>query len=212
VNRVDAMWPFGRYTMGALAAAATRMRSYGKERIPQSGGFIIALNHVSWIDIPLFGFSNPRNTYYIAKAEAHALPGIGPFIRSFGSFGVRRGESDREAVRRMREVVREGNCLGVFVEGTRQPSNELGPIQPGAAMVAMKEKVPIVCGAIYGSKEWKVGNFARCTIAWGNPWRTGDLSRDEVNEKIAAELQKQLDWLRAVHESGRRPLHATPPR
>ena len=51
------------------------------------------------------------------------------------SFAVRRGESDREAVRRMREIVREGNALGMFAEGTRQRSGVPGPVQPGAAMV-----------------------------------------------------------------------------
>jgi 1-acyl-sn-glycerol-3-phosphate acyltransferase len=211
VNRIDAVWPFGRYSLGALAAGAARLRVYGKERIPRSGGFIMAVNHVSWIDIPLFAYANPRNTYYIAKAEAHAIPGLGQFIRAFGSFAVRRGESDREAVRRMREIVRDGGCLGVFVEGTRQRSGVLGPIQPGAAMVAVKENVPIVCGAIYGSKEWKVGNFAPCTIAWGNPWGVEGMTRDAVSEKIAAELRTLTAWLAAMHERGRRPWKATPP-
>jgi 1-acyl-sn-glycerol-3-phosphate acyltransferase len=211
VNKIDALWPFGRYTLGALAAGAARLRVYGKERVPKSGGFIVALNHVSWIDIPLFAYANPRNTYYIAKAEAHAIPGLGQFIRAFGSFAVRRGESDREAVRRMREIVREGGCLGVFVEGTRQRSGVLGPIQPGAAMVAVKENVPIVCGAIYGSREWKLGNFAPCTIAWGQPWSVEEMTRDAVSDKIAAELRTLTGWLAELHARGRRPLHATPP-
>jgi 1-acyl-sn-glycerol-3-phosphate acyltransferase len=211
VNKVDAVWPFGRYSLGALAAGAARLRTYGKERVPQSGGFIIALNHMSWIDIPLFAFANPRNTYYIAKAEAHAVPGLGQFIRAFGSFAVRRGESDREAVRRMREIVREGGCLGVFVEGTRQRSGELGPVQPGAAMVAVKEHVPIVCGAIYGSREWKLGNFAPCSIAWGEPWSVEGMARDDVSEKIATDLKTLRGWLADMHERGRRPWKATPP-
>jgi 1-acyl-sn-glycerol-3-phosphate acyltransferase len=211
VNRIDALWPFGRYTLGALAAGAARLRVYGKERIPRDGGFIIALNHVSWIDIPLFAYANPRNTYYIAKAEAHAIPGLGQFIRAFGSFAVRRGESDREAVRRMREIVREGGCLGVFVEGTRQRSGELGPIQPGAAMVAVKEEVPIVCGAIYGSRDWKLGNFAPCSVAWGTAWSVEGMSRDAVSGKIAAELSTLTAWLAALHERGHRPWKATPP-
>lgn len=211
MNKIDAVWPFGRYTLGALAGGAARLRVYGKERVPKSGGFIIALNHVSWIDIPLFAYANPRNTYYIAKAEAHAIPGLGQFIRAFGSFAVRRGESDREAVRRMREIVREGGCLGVFVEGTRQRSGVLGPIQPGAAMVAVKENVPIVCGAIYGSREWKLGNFAPCTIAWGHPWSVEEMTRDAVSDRIAAELRTLTAWLAQLHARGRRPLRATPP-
>ena len=90
---------------------------------------------------------------------------------------MRRGESDREAVRRMREVVRDGNALGVFVEGTRQRSGVPGHVQPGAAMVALQEDVPVVCAAIHGSQRWKLGNFAPVSIAWGEPMRFDGLPR-----------------------------------
>jgi 1-acyl-sn-glycerol-3-phosphate acyltransferase len=195
VNRIDAAWPFGRWSLGALAAMAGRLRVYGKERIPQHSGVVMALNHFSWIDIPLFAFANPRNTYYVAKAEAHEIPGLGQFIRAFGSFAVRRGESDREAVRRMREVVREGGVLGVFVEGTRQKSGIPGEVQPGAAMVALQEDVPVVCGAIAGSLEWKLGNFHPTTVVWGKPVRFQGLPKGakgyrEASEEIGAEIRR----------------------
>jgi 1-acyl-sn-glycerol-3-phosphate acyltransferase len=216
VNRIDAVWPFGRWTLGALAAASARLRVYGKDRIPQHGGVVLALNHVSWIDIPLFAYACPRNTYFIAKAEAHEIPGLGQFIRAFGSFGVRRGESDREAVRRMREVVREGNALGVFVEGTRQRTGVLGEIQPGAAMVALQEDVPVVCGAIYGSDKWRLGNFAPASVAWGEPLRFDGLPRGakgyrEASEEIGTEIRRLWEWLRDIHAAGR-PRNAVPPR
>lgn len=216
MNRVDALWPFGRWTLGSLAAAAARLHVYGKERIPPAGGVVLALNHFSWIDVPLFGFANPRNTYYVAKAEAHRVPGIGQFIRAFGSFSVRRGESDREAVRRMREVVREGKVLGVFAEGTRQRSGVPGEVQPGAAMVALQEGVPLVCGAIEGSVEWRPGNFAPVSVAWGEPLRFEGLPRGakgyrEASQEIEQELRRLWSWLRDVHAAGR-PRHVTPPR
>ena len=212
MNRIDAAWPFGRWSLGALAAVSARLRIYGKERMPRHGGVVVALNHLSWIDIPLFAFANPRNTYFVAKVEAHTIPGLGQFIRAFGSFSVRRGESDRDAVRRMREVVRDGGTLGVFVEGTRQRSGVPGEVQPGAAMVAVKEDVPIVCGAIHGSQDWKLGNFRPCTIAWSEPWRVGDLTRDEVSARIKEEIETLWRWLVEMHERpGRRPWKATPP-
>jgi 1-acyl-sn-glycerol-3-phosphate acyltransferase len=216
VNRVDAVWPLGRWTLGTLARLAALLRVYGRDRIPQHGGLVLALNHLSWIDIPLFAVANPRNTYYVAKVEAHAVPGLGQFIRAFGSFAVRRGESDREAVRRMREIVREGNVLGVFVEGTRQRSGVPGAVQPGAAMVALQETVPVVCGAIYGSPEWRVGNFAPVSIAWGEPMRfeglpTGAKGYREASAEIQVEIRRLWDWLRDVHEAGR-PRNAVPPR
>ena len=138
--------------LGGSAALATRLRSYGADRIPRSGGVVLAFNHFSWIDIPCVGWVCKRNLYFLAKVEAHSVPGLGQLIRSFGTLSVRRGESDREAVRLMREVVRNGNALGVFVEGTRQRSGVPGHVQPGAAMVALQEDVPVVCGAIHGSQ------------------------------------------------------------
>jgi 1-acyl-sn-glycerol-3-phosphate acyltransferase len=177
---------------------------------------VLALNHFSWIDVPLFGFANPRNTYFVAKVEAHRLPGLGQYIRAFGSIPVRRGESDREAVRRMREIVRDGNVLGLFAEGTRQRSGEPGEVQPGAAMVALQEGVPLVCGAIEGSVEWRPGNFAPVSIAWGEPMRFEGLPRGakgyrEASEEIRLELRRLWEWLRDVHAAGR-PRVATPPR
>ena len=216
MNRIDAVWPFGRWSLGALAAASARLHVYGKERMPRHGGVVLALNHLSWIDIPLFAFGNPRNTYFVAKVEAHRVPGLGQFIRAFGSFSVRRGESDRDAVRRMREVVREGQTLGVFVEGTRQRSGVPGVAQPGAAMVALQEDVPLVCGAIYGSVEWKLGNFAPVSVAWSEPLRFEGLPRGakgyrEASAEIEHEIRRLWDWLRDIHAAGR-PRNALPPR
>ena len=202
----DALWPFGRHTLGALAAGAARLQVHHKDRIPRTGGFVIALNHMSWIDVPLFAYANPRNTYYVAKVEAHRIPGLGQFIRAFGSFAIRRGESDREAVRRMREVVREGGCLGVFVEGTRQKSGVPGEVQPGAAMVALQEDVPVVCGAISGSLEWKLTNLHPTTIVWGKPMHFVGLPKGakgyrEASEEIGAEIRRLWEDARRYQEA-----------
>jgi 1-acyl-sn-glycerol-3-phosphate acyltransferase len=215
VNRIDAIWPFGRWTFGSLAALSARLHVYGKDRIPRHGGVVLALNHLAWIDVPLFGFASPRNTYFLAKAEAHEIPGLGQFIRAFGSFAVRRGESDREAVRRMREVVREGNALGIFAEGTRQRAGEPGEVQPGAAMVAIQEDVPVVPAAIYGTQFWKLVDFAPCSIGFGKPMDFGNLPKNgrgykEATAEIEREIHRLFDWLAEVHGRGR-PKGLTPP-
>jgi 1-acyl-sn-glycerol-3-phosphate acyltransferase len=215
VNSVDGMWLWGRPALGIPSAIATRLRSYGTERIPQSGGLVIAINHFHWIDISCVGWVCKRNIYYLAKIEAHRVPGLGPFIRSFGTLSVRRGESDRDAVRRMREVVHDGNVLGVFVEGTRQRSGVPGHVQPGAAMVAVQEDVPVICAAIYGSDKWKPVNFAPVSIAWSEPMRFEDLPRGgkgyrEASQQIEDELYRLWAWLRDLHEAGR-PRVAVPP-
>ena len=211
----EVAWLFGRPLIGTPAALATRLRSYGADRIPRTGGVVLAFNHFHWIDIPCVGYVCRRNLYFLAKVEAHGVPGLGAFIRQFGTLSVRRGESDRDAVRRMREVVREGEALGVFVEGTRQRSGVPGHVQPGAAMVALQEGVPVVCGAIHGSQDWRPGNFAPVSIAWGEPMRFDGLPRGgkgyrEASVQIEAELHRLWAWLRDLHEAGR-PRVAVPP-
>ena len=122
MNLVPLTWAIGRPTIGMLARVASRLKVYGNDRMPVEGGCVIASNHFSWLDPVVLGVASPRPLYYMAKIEAHRAPGLGAFIRAFGCFPVRRGESDREAVRMMRRIVAEGNALGLFAEGTRQRS------------------------------------------------------------------------------------------
>ncbi len=211
----ELVWALGRPLLGFPTAVATRLRSYGAERVPRSGGLVVAFNHFHWIDIPCVGYISPRNLYFLAKVEAHRTPGLGPLIRGFGTLSVRRGESDRDAVRRMRKVVHDGHALGVFVEGTRQRSGVPGHVQPGAAMVALQEDVPVVCAAIHGSQQWRLGNFAPVSIAWGEPMRFPGLPRGgrgyrEASGQIEEELNRLWRWLRDLHEAGR-PRVAVPP-
>ena len=211
----DVVWAVGRPVLGIPTVLATRLRSYGAERVPRSGGLVVALNHFHWIDIPCVGYSSPRNLYFLAKVEAHQVRGLGPFIRAFGTLSVRRGESDREAVRRMREVVRGGRPLAVFVEGTRQRSGVPGTVQPGAAMVALQEGVPVVCAAIHGSQQWRLGTFRPVSVAWGEPMRfdglpCGSRGYREASRRIEDELHRLWRWLRDLHDAGR-PRAATPP-
>jgi 1-acyl-sn-glycerol-3-phosphate acyltransferase len=215
VNGVDAVWRFGRLTIAPVTQVFSRLRVYGKENIPPTGGVVLALNHFHWLDPPAFGAGCPRTIYYMAKIEAHRVPGLGQLIRSFGTFSVRRGESDREAVRMMRKIVAEGHALGLFVEGTRQLGGEPGEVQPGAGMVALQENVPVVPAAIHGTEDWRVGNFHPVSIAWGEPMIFESLPKNgkgyrQASAEIQAEIRRLWEWLREVHAAGR-PRGLTPP-
>lgn len=212
---VDAVWAAGRLTMGSLVRLLTPLRNYGEERVPASGGVVLAFNHFHWVDPPVFGLLSPRTISFVAKIEAHRIPGLGQLMRSFGTISVRRGESDREAVRLMRETVRNGGALGLFVEGTRQLSGRPGAVQPGAAMAALQESVPVVPAAIHGSHEWKPGNFHPISVAWGEPIRFEGLPKGAKGYREASAVVEQRihalhDWLVEMHAIGR-PRRATPP-
>ena len=215
MNRVDAVWAVGRGTLQPLVRLFTPIRNYGVERVPLTGGVVFAFNHFHWIDPPTFGAASPRPVVFVAKVEAHRVPGLGELIRAFGTISVRRGESDREAVRQMRAAVQDGQAIGLFVEGTRQLSGEIGPVQPGAAMVAVQENVPVVPAAIHGTQSWKPGNWAPVSIAWGEPMRFDGLPKGakgyrEGSAEIGAKLKELHAWLVEMHAIGR-PRRATPP-
>ena len=215
MNATDAVWAVGRLTIGGLTRAVAPLRSYGADRVPRQGGVVLALNHFHWLDPPVFGALSPRTIYYMAKIEAHLVPGLGQLIRAFGTFSVRRGESDREAVRMMRQVVADGHALGLFVEGTRQRSGVPGEVKPGASMVAFQEDVPVVAAVVYGTQTWKVGSFAPVSVAWGEPMRFDGLPRNakgyrEASVEIQREIRRLFDFLADVHALGR-PSVALPP-
>jgi 1-acyl-sn-glycerol-3-phosphate acyltransferase len=214
MKRHDAIWAVGRITFGAAIELLVPLRVYGSERVPRKGGVVLALNHFSWLDPPVFGKASPRPVRFIAKAELHRVQVVGPLIRAFGSISVRRGESDREAVRLMRQCVREGDALGVFTEGTRQPGVP-GEVMPGAAMVGLQERVPIVPAAIHGTQFWKPGNFEAVSVAWGRPLAFDGLPANAKGYREAsAEIQREIHglwrFLVDAHALGR-PRHATPP-
>ena len=215
MNRTDSVWAVGRLTIGTAVKIAAPLRVYGAERMPRSGGLVVASNHFSWIDPPALGAASPRTLYMMAKVEAHRVPGLGELMRSFGAFPVRRGESDREAVRTMRRIVRDGNALGMFAEGTRQKSGVPGEVQPGAAMVAITERVAVIPVAIHGSQRWRPGNFAPVSVAWGEPARfeglpPGGKGYREASLQIEQRIRVLWEWLVEIHEQGR-PRDATPP-
>ena len=215
MNRVDAVWAVGRVTIQPLTKLFAPLRVYGAERVPLEGGVVLAMNHFSWLDPPAFGTACPRTIHFLAKSEIHSHFGLGQLIRAFGTRSVRRGESDREAVRAMREIVRDGYPLGLFVEGTRQKAGVPGEAMPGAGMVALQEDVPVIPAAIHGSQFWQPWNRHPVSVAWGQPMQFDGIPRSgkgyrEASVLIQEEIHRLWSWLVEQHELGR-PRGTTPP-
>jgi 1-acyl-sn-glycerol-3-phosphate acyltransferase len=207
-------WTFGKGVLGTLMWTIGNLTVYGRERVPREGGAVLAMNHFSYVDPAAFGTACPRRIVYVAKMEAHLVPGLGELIRSHGTLAIRRGESDRDALRRMRETVRANHLLGMFVEGTRQRRGVPGEAKPGAAMVAIQEGVPVVPAAVHGSLSWN-WNFEPVSVAFGEPIRFDGTARTgrayrEASDEVMAEIRRLWRFLVDMHERGR--PDATPPR
>src|SRR5262249_55481885 len=131
-----------------------------------------------------------RTLYYMAKIELLSVPIVGELLRWTGAFAVRRGEGDRDSLRVARWAAHEGHVVGVFAEGTRQQFGYPGPMQPGAAMIAIQEGVPVVpCGIdTFG---WSPRNRRTCCVVWGEPVEL-DLPRNGKGYKEGTALLGDL--------------------
>jgi 1-acyl-sn-glycerol-3-phosphate acyltransferase len=97
------------------------------------------------------------------------------------------GESDREGLRKARELVGAGHVAGVFVEGTRQRFGYPGPVHEDAVTIAMKEGVPVIpCGV--ESFGWSRRNRRSCCVVYGDPLRLDELPAMRRGFKAAPEI------------------------
>ena len=168
----------------------------GVEHVPDEPGLIVASNHLSIADPPLICLAVwravGRRVRYMAKAEAMETPLLGPALRAYGGFGVRRGQADREAYKMSRAVLEAGDWLGLAPEGTRSRSGQLGEPLPGVALLAVRSGARVLPVGIAGSERtWPVGarrfRFGTTvTIRFGPPLgsRPGEPGADLEAESV----------------------------
>ena len=152
------------------------------------GGFVLAANHTSNFDpwplgMPLWP---RRQLRFMAKSELFN-PVIGPIIRAGGAFKVRRGEGDIEAMRTATELVRQGEIVVMFPEGTRRRKGlrkkHVARAHTGAARIALGAGAPLVPAAIAGAD--RLSRLGPLRVAYGEPLDLSDL--DGLETKVAAE-------------------------
>lgn len=148
-----------------------RWRITGLENIP-AGGAIIAPNHQSMWDIPLVGLALcKRRNHFMAKSELFRNPIFGWIIRTLLAFPVKRGAPDRAAIRRAVELLKQGELVTIFPEGTRSKTGKLKEAEAGLSLIAAKADVPVVPVGIDGTRRIfsKTCWFPRVKIAFGRP-------------------------------------------
>lgn len=183
-------WPFVRLCVAPVSRLLAPSAAYGSDRMPRTGGVVLAANHFAGIDPSLVGSYCPRTVYYMAKIELLSIPVVGELLRWTGTFAVRRGEGDRDSLRMARWVVKHGHVVGMFMEGTRQKFGYPGPVHAGAAMVAMQERVPVVPCAI-DSFGWSLTNRRPCALVYGEPFRLDHLPTTGRGYKEGAAVIEQ---------------------
>lgn len=151
-DRMNALYWLGWYLCRFLAFRLCKLKVEGAERMPKEGGVIIASTHTATLDPVILGCAFPRPLTFMAKEELFRFPPFAALIRTLGAFPVRRGEPDRRALRKAVSLLRQGRCLVIFPEGTRNPNWQLRPPELGVALLAAWAKVPVLPVAIFGSE------------------------------------------------------------
>lgn len=118
-----------------------RMQITGAENVPAEGAVLLVSNHRSNLDPFFVGSSFTRQIHFMAKAELWRFKPLGRLIDLLGTFPVNRGEADRNAVKRALETLAAGAVVGLFPEGRRQRSAQMGEIRAGVALFALREGV-----------------------------------------------------------------------
>jgi 1-acyl-sn-glycerol-3-phosphate acyltransferase len=141
-------WLGARFVLRPLGRVLLRPDVAGRSRIPREGGAVIAFNHVGFLDALLVTQVLDRPTRFMVAAGVLRLPVVGSVLLAAGAFGVRRGESDRDAVRTAIESAAAGSLVGIFPEGGLRRGEPLGELHRGAALIALRADVPLIPVAI----------------------------------------------------------------
>jgi 1-acyl-sn-glycerol-3-phosphate acyltransferase len=199
------------WIVGALAAVMFHPVVEGAENIPLEGPVIIAPIHRSNVDFAFSLFISPRKVFFMAKEGVFHPKIFGALLTRLGAFPVNRASTDRESMRLSEEVLRRGQALVVFPEGTRKTGVTVEPLHDGAMFLAARTKAKIVPVGIAGSEKAmpvgaKLPRFTRIHVVVGHPIDPpsgeGRISRSEISAK-SEELRKELE---AVYEESRRRL------
>ena len=189
------LYGFLRFVFRLIFYILFRARVYGCENIPAEGAVILAANHASNIDPPLMASLIDRPVSYMAKIELFENPIFGAAIRRCHAFPVKRGESDRGAIKTAVAVLKEERVLGLFPEGTRSKTGELQKAEAGVALIAAMTGAPIVPVAILNTHRIFAngGLLPQLRIMYGAPMSfQGDRKSKEALDIFSAEIMSHI--------------------
>lgn len=201
---MSGFYRFVRWLVSVASVLLFRVKFYGLENIPKSGGIIAAGNHrTGWDPVFVVRGVKKRQIFFMAKAEFFDMPVFGKAFYALGAYPVRRGRGDTSALDAAIEVVKKEEIMGIFPEGTRNQSDEIKP-QTGVAVIAAASGGDVLPISIYF--KGKLRPFKKVTVRYGTPIKNSDICTSSVmrskERKVAAKLimDKILEMYNLEHE------------
>ena len=169
----------------------------GQENIPE-GGCLVCANHSSMSD-PCFvvvAFSKKRQLHIMAKASGMRIPLLGPLLKKAGIFGIERGKADFNAIKTAMKLLKDGEYVLMFPEGTRVREEDDIEAKNGAAMLAVRTGVPVLPVYIPVKKP----AFRRLTVVIGEPYHIVPETRRPSQEDYHRYANELLDKIYKLGE------------
>jgi len=172
----------------------------GRENIPQKNSFIMVSNHGSLLDPPLLGHAIGRNISFMAKAELFKIPLLGFIIKSCGAYPVKRGIIDKNTIKTACKKLSNDNCIGIFIDGTRQKNGRVNKPKQGAALLAFKNQKLLLPVAIVNSHrlirfKFFIPLFSKIVIKVGEPVQPPQSSSKDDLNSVTIYLQDKINNL-----------------
>jgi 1-acyl-sn-glycerol-3-phosphate acyltransferase len=189
----------------------------GKEHLAKQGGYIIASNHLSTIEVPLVYLLIPRNDISGLVAKKHQKNVFfRMLVNAFHGIWLNREEVDAHAFRAARDHLRNGGVLGLSPEGTRSPTGALISAKTGVAYLADQANVPIVPVGISGTYQAGVKILTlrrpKIIVCFGEPFSLPSIDRKNKEESLRKNTDEIMCQIAALLPNEYRGVYAEKPR
>ncbi len=163
----------------------------GAENVPKKGAVILAANHLSNWDPVLVGVFLSRHLIYLAKEELFKVPILKTVLKNVHAVPVKRGSSDRAAIKTALEMLSLKKCICMFPEGTRSKDGKLHKGASGVALIAAKSNAAVVPVAIEGT--YKIRLFRKLKITFGKPmYFEAEKANKETLQEFTAKIMQEI--------------------
>jgi len=134
-----------------VALIIYRVKKVGEENVPKEGAFVLCGNHVHALDAPAIVLTSKRKVVFLAKAELFENKILKWLADVFDIIPVKRGKQDLESMKRSLKAISKGEILGIFPEGTRTRTGDVGKFySAGFRKLVESSNLPVVVCALDG--------------------------------------------------------------
>ena len=182
-----------------------RIKIYGAEKVPASGGIISVSNHASYFDPPILSNCVGRPVAFMAKEELFEVPIFRQGIKLYGAYPVKRSTGDRAALKAALNAIESGWVAAIFLQGTRASDAKVTDPKLGAAWIAAKAKVPLLPVSLWGTEQilTKGSSFPKpvpLTVRIGDVIAPPTSNKKSELQRVTEECARAIN---SLHDLGR---------